>query len=112
MNPFTIKLAIIAAIMLGTFGAGWKTRDAFCDAAAARKELQDEKDRHEATKTDLAAATNAARVANAAIFTIGKADTARQEIIHERQIDPAPAGALRCKLGNAGVEWLRKIAPD
>lgn len=107
-----IKLGIIAAVLLAVFGAGWGTRDAFCDAAEARAELATEKSLHETTKRDLSAAKAAVLFANAAIGSIDHADTTRQETINERQTEPAQAGADRCKLGAAGVDWLRKVAPD
>jgi len=42
--PFAIswqtKLIIAAVLAAIAFGAGWKTRDAFCDAAAAKAEVE------------------------------------------------------------------------
>ena len=33
-----LKIGAVVAVLLAAFGGGWKTRDAFCDAAAAKAE--------------------------------------------------------------------------
>ncbi|MPZ19511.1 MAG: hypothetical protein GEV06_16565 [Luteitalea sp.] len=37
--PWWVKAAAVGALVLVVYGAGWKTRDAFCDAAAAKTAL-------------------------------------------------------------------------
>jgi hypothetical protein len=104
------KIGGVIAVVLGLYGAGWATRDAFCDAAETRSQLEAEKTAHAATQKDLNAAKAAAVFANIAFTGIETADTARQETIHERQNQPA-ADACR-RIDRAGLEWLRRIAPD
>jgi hypothetical protein len=36
-----IKLAIGLALAVGLFFSGWKTRDAFCDAAEAKRQVEE-----------------------------------------------------------------------
>jgi predicted RNase H-like nuclease (RuvC/YqgF family) len=36
-----IKLAIGLALAIGLFFSGWKTRDAFCDAAEAKRQVRE-----------------------------------------------------------------------
>jgi hypothetical protein len=37
--PWWVKAIAVGALVLAVYGAGWKTRDAFCDAAAAKTAL-------------------------------------------------------------------------
>lgn len=104
-----IKLAIIGAIALALFGAGWTARDWRCDATEAKAQLAAERTAHAATRKDLAAAKAAAAFANVAFTGIETANTARQETVRERESQPVDA----CRrLDRAGLEWLRRIAPD
>lgn len=41
--PWWVKAIAIGAILLVAAGVGWKTRDAFCDAAKAKAELRIER---------------------------------------------------------------------
>jgi hypothetical protein len=36
-----LKIGGVVALVLGLYGAGWKTRDAFCDAAKAKQEVSE-----------------------------------------------------------------------
>jgi hypothetical protein len=37
--PWWVKAVAVGALVIAVYGAGWKTRDAFCDAAAAKTAL-------------------------------------------------------------------------
>lgn len=111
---FGLKAMAIAALVSGVamFAAGWSVRDAFCDAATARALLEAEQSAHEATKTDLAAATIAANSANATLARIQVEANIREDMIRDLQNKPPAAADPGCKLGADGLNWLRRIAPD
>lgn len=108
-----MAIAGAVAFVLGT-GIGWKTRDAFCDAAAARADLASEKAAHAQTKLDLDAARLSAEAGKTALEAIQNGADRREETIRalESQLAAAPAAAVDCRLGADGLRRLRAVAPD
>lgn len=108
-----IKLTIAGGALLAAFGSGWWVRDAFCDAAEAKRDLAAARSELATVKDDLAYAQLAADAARLQSDAIEQQSGQRGEQIRELedQLAKRPAGGS-CRLGADGVRRLRRIAPD
>lgn len=120
MNPlnlipgaFGLKgIAIAAALGLAVgAGGGWKVRDAFCDAAAARAELANVQSKLDAANRDMQASQQAAAHSVQAAGVIAQRANENEEKVRdlEAQLSTKP---VACRALDAdGLRRLLAIAP-
>lgn len=95
-----LKIGALVLAISVVFGAGWKTRDAFCDAAAAKAEV-----------ATLQKRLDAATAASKADTKVAAAQADELKELEEQ------TNALRDKisagecLSESDVDWLRRIWP-
>ena len=109
---FGIKGMLIAAAISAVAASwgGWKVRDAFCDAAALRVQLQMEQDRRAQVEQDLKAAVEMAKFNERATKWIEAAASEREERIRalEKELKSIPA-ADRCPITPSRLKRLRGL---
>lgn len=106
-----IGIALAAAAIVAAFGSGVWVRDAFCDAADARRSLAAEQSKRRAIEFDLGAAQESIAFGVNGGVEIERRDTQRQERIRELETWIAKNGEGRCRLGADGVRRLLDISP-
>lgn len=90
---------VLAVALL--FGAGWKTRDAFCDAAAAKLEIA-------TLQKQIKASAAAAQQDVARAEAQSKELTELEERINDLKAHITDGGCL----SESDVDWLRRIWPN
>lgn len=106
--PWWMKAAAIAVVLVSAFGAGVWTRDAFCDAAAAKQALAAQQKIAEDLRQQITAYNNAS------VLDAQRAAADQQEIIRlegvARELETRISDGA-C-LSGSDVDELRSLWPD